>query len=75
MKQGRFTETQIVAILKQQDSGQTVTQITREHGISEATARTAPLSRKLLTSPGTDFQGLRKGWRIIFVIFLPPLNP
>jgi putative transposase len=37
MKQGRFTETQIVAILKQQDSGQTVTQITREHGISEAT--------------------------------------
>ena len=37
MKQGRFTETQIVAILKQQDSGQTITQITREHGISEAT--------------------------------------
>lgn len=37
MKQTRFTESQIVAILKQQDSGQTVTQITREHGISEAT--------------------------------------
>ncbi len=37
MKQARFTESQIVAILKQQDSGQTVTQITREHGISEAT--------------------------------------
>ena len=27
----------IVAILKQQDSGQTVAQITREHGIREAT--------------------------------------
>ena len=27
----------IVAILKQQDSGQTIAQITREHGISEAT--------------------------------------
>lgn len=37
MKQARFTESQIVAILKQQDSGQTIIQITREHGISEAT--------------------------------------
>ena len=37
MKATRFTESQIVAILKQQDSGQTVAQITREHGISEAT--------------------------------------
>lgn len=37
MKAGRFSESQIVAILKQQDSGQTVTQISREHGISEAT--------------------------------------
>jgi len=37
MKATRFTESQIVAILKQQDSGQTVNQITREHGISEAT--------------------------------------
>jgi putative transposase len=37
MKAARFTESQIVAILKQQDSGQTVAQITREHGISEAT--------------------------------------
>lgn len=37
MKANRFTESQIVAILKQQDSGQTVAQISREHGISEAT--------------------------------------
>lgn len=37
MKAGRFTESQIVAILKQQDNSQTVAQITREHGISEAT--------------------------------------
>lgn len=37
MKATRFTESQIVAILKQQDSGQTIAQITREHGISEAT--------------------------------------
>ena len=37
MKATRFTESQIVAILKQQDNGQTVAQISREHGISEAT--------------------------------------
>ena len=37
MKAGRFLESQIVAILKQQDSGLTVTQISREHGVSEAT--------------------------------------
>ena len=37
MKKGQFTESQIVAILEQQDSGQTVAQISREHGISEAT--------------------------------------
>jgi putative transposase len=37
MKTGRFSESQIVAILKQQDNGQTVAQISREHGISDAT--------------------------------------
>lgn len=37
MKQGKFSESQIVAILKQQDSGQTVAQISRKHGVSEAT--------------------------------------
>ena len=37
MKKGRFTESQIVAILKQQEAGQTVAQIAREHAISEAT--------------------------------------
>ncbi|RRA98630.1 transposase [Larkinella rosea] len=36
MKQARFPESQIAAILKQQDSGQTVTQITHEHSIREA---------------------------------------
>ena len=37
MKKGRFTESQIVAILKQQEAGQTVAQIARAHAISEAT--------------------------------------
>jgi putative transposase len=37
MKKGRFSEAQIVAILQQQASGQTVAQIVREHGLSEAT--------------------------------------
>ena len=37
MKQTRFTETQIVAILKQQEAGRTTKEICREHSISEAT--------------------------------------
>ncbi|WP_374758117.1 transposase [Fibrella forsythiae] len=42
MKAARFTESQIVAIPEQQDSGQTIAQSTREHGISEATATADP---------------------------------
>lgn len=37
MKQTRFTETQIVSILKQQEGGRTTKEICREQGISEAT--------------------------------------
>ena len=37
MKKTRFTETQIVSILKKQESGMKVTDICREHGISDAT--------------------------------------
>jgi putative transposase len=37
MKKGRFSEAQIVAILQQQQSGQTVAQMVSEHGLSEAT--------------------------------------
>ena len=37
MKKSRFTETQIVSILKQQEAGRSTKEICREHGISEAT--------------------------------------
>ena len=37
MKKKRFTETQIVSILHQQEAGKSVKDISREHGISEAT--------------------------------------
>lgn len=37
MKAKRFSEAQIVAILNQQQTGLTVAQIVRQHGISEAT--------------------------------------
>jgi putative transposase len=37
MKKGQFSEAQILAILQQQASGQTVAQIVREHSLSEAT--------------------------------------
>jgi putative transposase len=35
MKKSRFSEAQIIGLLRQQGQGQTVTQIGREHGISE----------------------------------------
>ena len=37
MKKTRFTETQIVSILHQQEAGKSVKDISREHGISDAT--------------------------------------
>jgi len=37
MKKKRFTEAQIVSILHQQKVGKSVKDISREHGISEAT--------------------------------------
>lgn len=37
MKKKRFTEAQIVSILHQQEAGKSVKDISREHGISEAT--------------------------------------
>jgi putative transposase len=37
MKKTRFTETQIVSILKQQEGGRTTKEVARENGVSEAT--------------------------------------
>lgn len=37
MKKTRFTETQIISILKQQEAGISTREVCREHGISAAT--------------------------------------
>ena len=37
MKQGRFSEEQVVAILKQAEAGSKVAELCRRHGISDAT--------------------------------------
>lgn len=37
MKSSRFTETQIIGILKEADSGAPIKEICRKHGISDAT--------------------------------------
>jgi putative transposase len=36
MKKGRFSEEQIIGILKRHEAGQKVADLAREHGISEA---------------------------------------
>jgi putative transposase len=40
MKKVRFTETQIISILKQQEAGISIRDLSREHGVSEATSTT-----------------------------------
>jgi len=37
MKRSRFSETQIISILKQADAGLSVKEVCRKHGISDAT--------------------------------------
>ena len=37
MKRSRFTENQIISILKEADAGRSVKEICRKHGISDAT--------------------------------------
>ncbi|TDW16337.1 transposase [Rhizobium azibense] len=37
MKKQRFTEEQIIAVLKEQEAGAKVADLSRKHGISEAT--------------------------------------
>ena len=37
MKKSKFTETQIISILKEQERGKTVADICREHGVSQPT--------------------------------------
>ena len=60
MRKSKFSETQIVAMLKDAESGVPVADLTREHGVSKATFFKwrskyggATVSRRNLTSRGT----------------------
>ncbi len=59
MKKTKFTETQIVAILKQQENGIPTKEICRQNGISEATA---PAARFLQLEQGRLSEASMAAW-------------
>ncbi len=61
MKRSKFSETQIVAVLKEGEKGRLVADICREHGISIATyfqwkSKYGGIEESDLRSPNTVFQ-------------------
>jgi putative transposase len=57
MKRTRFSESQIVGILKQADAGLKVKDLCREHGISEATYYNWKAKYGGYTAPRFDLTG------------------
>ncbi|MUP46520.1 hypothetical protein E0K83_12305 [Gramella sp. BOM4] len=58
MKKSRFTETRIIAMLQQYDSGKKVTDICRDKGITSAT-----FYRCKCKYGGMDAHGAKKMWK------------
>jgi putative transposase len=57
MKKTRFTETQIIAVLKEAESGLSISELCRKHGISDATFYT--WRKKFGGMSETDLKRLR----------------
>ena len=59
MKASRFSEEQIIAILREQEAGQRTADVCRRHGVSEATFYKTPPVR--LPAPACDVVEGRRG--------------
>ncbi len=45
MRKSRFSEEQIIAILREQEAGRPMAEVCRKHGISQYTVPTTPIDR------------------------------
>ena len=67
MRKSRFTETQIIGMIKEQEAGLTVAEVCRKHGIRWPTGECAAIAdrqpRELLQAEGQVWRDGRIGYR------------
>jgi hypothetical protein len=74
MKKVRFTETQIISILKQQEAGLSVKDLAREHGISEAWVAAKSVLMCSISNGASNVRKVRKFFDHFFHQYTISLN-